>query len=422
LYREMCDQFQSQSARVLILTVVIVLGLVRISNALEVQFRVQNMNTFSDNINRAPVGFEVDGYLLSVEGDLSVSGDLKSGSLDFSVGGGLEILDDGEARKSDAFRMELNSMLPWSETGYLEVSIGASDEIAEPDPSDISQVRVRTKTSRAGLEIGKRPTPTFNWRTGLSGRMESRFDRDLEELRGELGFNVELDRRRSLTFDADLTRGDELFDGDSWTNSSVSVDLRKRSDPTSVRGYRLVLEGQDLEQAGGTSEWSDKVSAVVYYETEMSSGWSFTGELGVDGIKPIVDERRWDPRVEVGLSRTLDRRVQLDGSLSTFSTIQDPFEDKVAWTRESQVRAGLVWSVSRTYTVEPSAHFRFAELFGNGIPDRTDETLILRLGTSWVPARNWSIGLSANSDNRNSSQDSFDLSENRVELNLSATL
>ena len=222
----MCDQFQSQSARVLILTVVIVLGLVRISNALEVRFGAQNMNTYSDNIHRAPVGSEVDGYLLSVEGDLNVSGDLRSGSLDLSVGAGLEILDDGEARKTDIFRMQLNSTHPWSETGYLDVSISASDKIEEPDPADISQVRIRTRTSRAGLEIGggrptsvgleiggRRPPSAFHWRTGLSGRTERRLGRDLEELRGVLGYNVELDRRRSLVFDADLTRGDELSAG-----------------------------------------------------------------------------------------------------------------------------------------------------------------------------------------------------------------
>ena len=139
--------------------VVIVLGLVRISNALEVRIGAQNMNTYSDNIHRAPVGFEVDGYLLSVEGDLSVSGDLRSGSLDLSVGGGFEILDDGEAETSDIFRMHLNSTHPWSETGYLEVSISASDKIEEPDLADISQARVRTRTSEVGFEIGGgRPT------------------------------------------------------------------------------------------------------------------------------------------------------------------------------------------------------------------------------------------------------------------------
>jgi hypothetical protein len=251
--------------------------------------------------------------------------------------------------------------------------------------------------------------------------MEKRFDRDLEELLGEVGWDVKLDRRRSLAVDVDFNRGTDDFDGNSWTGSSVSVDIQRRLDRVTSGGYKLAWEGQNFKRAGGTSEWSDMVSGVVYYEIEMSSGWSYKSELGVDGIKPIVDDRRWEPRAELGLSSTPGRRVQLHGSLSTSSSIQDPVEDQVAWTRDSQVRAGLVWSVSRTYTVEPSARFRYAELFGNGIADRTDETVILRVGTRWVPARNWSLALNAQTEERTSSQGSYDLSENRLELSLSGT-
>lgn len=419
--REMVDQVRIQSARILILTVVVILGLVSISNAVEVRFRVQNMVTVSDNIDRAPSGLEVSGSLLIMQGELSLSGDLGSGSVDLGIGGGWEALDNGESSNTDNFNFRLNVNIPWSGTGYVEGSASTSDATEEPEITDISQVRVRTRTSRMNLEVGKRATPTFRWRTGLSNRTESRFDRDLDESRAELGWDVKLNRRRSLAVDVAYNRGTEDFDGDSWTGSSVSVDIRKRSDRVTSGGYKLAWEGQNLERAGGTREWSDKVSAVGYYEIEMPSGWSFISELGVDGIKPIVDERRWEPRADLGLASAPGRRFRVSGNLSSSSTIQDPVEDQVAWTRDSQVRAGLVWRVSRTYTVEPSAQFRYAELFGNGIADRTDETLILRLGTRWIPGRKWSVGLSAQTEDRNSSQDSFDLSEGRLELSLSGT-
>jgi len=417
----MGDQKRTRVIRIITLTTVISLGLVSTSNAVEVRFTAQNMVTISDNIHRAPSGLEESGSRLIMQGDLNLSGDLGSGRMDLGVGGGWESLDNGGYRDTDNFNFQLNVNLPWSGTGYVEGSASTTDETVDPEITDIRQVRVRTRTTLARLEVGKQTTPTPRWRTARNHLTEIRFDRDLDESRAELGWDVRPDRRRSVAVDVDFKKGNEDVEGDSWIGSSISVDIGKRSSRVTSGGYRLVLEGQKLEQADGTHDLSDKVSAVVYYETEMSSGWSFTSELGVDGIKPIVDERRWDPRVQIGLSSTLDRRVQLDGSLSTFSTIQDPLEVEVSWTRDSLVRAGLVWSVSRTYTVEPSAQFRFAELFGNGIPDRTEKTFILRLGTRWVPARNWSLGLSAHTEDRNSSQDFFDLSESRLELNFSGT-
>jgi hypothetical protein len=407
--------------RIFILTGVIILGLVSTSNAMEVRFRANNMLTVSDNIHRAPSGLEMSGSRLIMQGDLNLSGDLGAGSVDLDVGGGWETLKNGGSSDSDNYNFQLNVDIPWSDTGYLRGMASTADETEEPEITDISQVRVRTRTSELGLEIGKRATPTFSWRTALNNRTESRFDRDLDESRAELGWDISLDRKRQLTLDVGFENGTEDVDEDSWTGSSLSIDIRRRSDRVTTGGYRLEWEDQDLEKSNGTNERSDMVSAIAYYELKMSSGWSFTSELGVDGIKPIVDERSWEPRAEVRLSSALNRRVQLDGSLSTFSTIQDPLEDQVSWTRDSQVRAGLAWSVSRTYTVEPSVQFRYAELFGNGIPDRTDETFILRVGTRWIPARNWSVSLNGHTEERTSSQGSFDLSESRLELNFSGT-
>ena len=417
----MVDQVTTQSTRILIMAVAIILGLVNISKAMEVRFTARNMITVSDNIDRAPSGFEASGSLLILQGDLNLSGDLGSGSVDLGVGGGWETLDNGGASDTDNFNFRLNVNIPWSGTGYIEASASTSDATEEPEITDISQVRVRTRKSGMRLEVGKQRSPTFSWRTGLSNRTERRFDRDLNESRAELGWDLELDRRRSLAVDVDFEEGTEDFDGNTWTGSSVSVDFKKRPDRITSRGYRLTWEGQKLEQANGTSEWSDKVSGVVYYERELSSGWSFSSDLGVGGVKTPAGERRWDPQGVLALASTPGRRFRVSSTISSSSTIQDPVEDQVSWTRDSQLRAGLVWSVSRTYTVEPSAQFRYAELFGNGIPDRTDETLILRVGTRWIPARNWSLGLSAQTEDRTSSQDSFDLTEGRLELSLSGT-
>jgi len=421
LSREMGDQKRSQAIRIITLTTVVILGLVSTSNAVEVRFTAQNMVTISDNIHRLPSGLEESGSLLIMQGDLNLSGDLGSGSMDLGVGGGWESLNNGGYRDTDNYNFRLNVNLPWSGTGYVEGSASTSDQTEDPEITDISQVRVRTRTTLARLEVGKQASPTTSWRTVLSNRTEKRFDRDLDEDRAGLGWNMKLDRRRSLAVDVDFNEGTEDFDGDSWTGSTVSIDIRWQYDRATLVGYRLAWEGQELEQADGSDDRSEKVSALVSYDAEWSSGWSFSSGLGIDGIKSHENERHWDPRVEIALASSPERRLRVNSAFSASSNIQDPQEDQYSWTRDSFFQTGLSWSASRTYTIEPSVQFQYAELFGNGIPDRTDETLILRLGTNWIPGRNWMVGLYAQAEEIDSSQGAFDLSENRVGLNFSGT-
>jgi hypothetical protein len=269
------------------------------------------------------------------------------------------------------------------------------------------------------LEVGKQASPTFSWRTALNNLTESRFDRDLDESRLELGWDMKLNRRRSLVAEFDLNKGTEDFDGDSWIGSSFSVDIKKQTDRSTSGGYRLAWEEQKLEHSDGTIEWTDKVSALVNLGIETSSGWTFSSSLGMDGIQPHAGKRRWEPRAEIILASAPGQRFRLNSSLSTLSTLQDPVEGQISWSRNSLVQAGVVWSVSRAFTIEPSTQFHHAELFGNGIADRTDETLILSLETRWVMTRDWSLGLSTKTEDRTSSQVSFDFYENRLELRLS---
>jgi hypothetical protein len=83
-------QKRVQAIRITMLMLVVILGLVDVSSALEVDFGLDIMAVSSDNLFRAPFGLERDGYLLSIDGAFLVSGDLGSGSFDLSIGGGKE--------------------------------------------------------------------------------------------------------------------------------------------------------------------------------------------------------------------------------------------------------------------------------------------------------------------------------------------
>jgi hypothetical protein len=152
------------------------------------------------------------------------------------------------------------------------------------------------------------------------------------------------------------------------------------------------------------------------------TGWSFSSDLGLDGIKGPLDDTRWETHIMLTLSSAPGTRFRLNTSLSSISTIPDPFDDeRIAWTRDNRARAGLAWSVTRLYTIEPIIQFRLLDLSGNGIANRSDETLLMRLETRWAFANSWSIELSAQTEDRTSSQVSYDLYENRLELRISGT-
>jgi hypothetical protein len=404
------------------LTALIILGHPGLSRAVDVQFRAQSTAISSDNINRALKGFEKEGYLLALESDATISGEVGLWDWNLVVGGGWESQDTGEASDNVNSYILVNARTPWLNTGYVGGSAGLSDAIEEPEVTDIIQERLRTRMSEVSVEAGMQTSPAFSWRALAGNRREVRPDRDLDESRGEIGWNMALDARRSLIIDTGLNSGTDDFDENSWTGSSVSLDFRTQENRYSSRGYKLLWEEQTLKQSVGPSGRSELLSALYYYGMEGPTGWSFSSDLGLDGIKGPLDDMRWETHIMLSLTSAPGTRFRLSTSLSSISIIPDPFDDeRIAWTRDNQVQAGLAWNVTRLYTIEPIIMFRFLELYGNGIANRTDETLLVRLETRWILANSWSVELNAHTEDRTSSQVTYDLYENRLELRISGT-
>jgi hypothetical protein len=193
----MGNQIRIRSAGILLLTMAIILGLVSTSYAVEVQFGAESVFIASDNIFRALNGFETDGYRLTLDSDVTVSGDVGLWDWDLVVGGGWSSLDDGEVTDSLNSRILANARTPWLKTGYVKGSAGFSDAIEEPETTSIIQERVRTRMSQVSLEAGMQTSPAFSWRALVGNRNEVRPDRDLDESRGEISWNLRLDPIRT---------------------------------------------------------------------------------------------------------------------------------------------------------------------------------------------------------------------------------
>jgi hypothetical protein len=431
LFSEMSDQKRTQAIIIVTLALVIILGLVSESNAWEVQLgsnawevqtRLMSMTTFSDNIDRAPSGLETEGYLLTAGGEINVSGDLGAGTVDLRMDGGLETLKSAEVSEEENFRVRLNTRFPWTTTGYIEGSASSSEKTEDPEFTDVNQARVRTRSSSVGLEAVRRSTSSFQWNAGVIAVTERRLNLKFEESRGDLGWDFVLKQNRSLAVEVGVNQGTEDIEGDSWVGFSMTLDVTKQTDRLTSFGYRIDWEDTQVEKIDGTRELTDMVSAVTHITVDRPSGWSLTGEVGMDGIKPITDQRLWEPRALVSLKSAPGRRIQFDGLLSTSSSIETPIESNVAWTRNSQLGTGIQWNVSRTYVVEPRFQIGFAELFGHGITDRSDSTQILSVETRWSLSKSWKLNIAAVSETIDSSEPSRNLAENKLDLSLSGTL
>ena len=380
------------------------------------------MATVSDNIGRQARGLETEGYLIVIEGEFGLSGGLGSGTMDLVVGGGLETYKSDKVSHADNYNVQFNIRVPWTATGYVEGSGRSQEGTEEPKLTDINQTRVRTRRSTVGLAAGRDVTPTFKWSTGVNTITESRFDRELTESRVDLNWDRALSRSTSLAFEGSFNQGTEDIAGDSWTGSYFTLDKTKRIGSLSLLGFRIEWENLRLKKDDGTKELSDVVSFVARYVEETRSGWTYTSELGMDGIRPIVDERLWEPRAEISLSSRRERRVQFNSSLSTSSSLQDPvdqLEQEIAWTRESQFRAGLKWSLNRTFVIEPLVRYFRAELFSNTAADAVNRTLAFQVGTRWSISRIWSLDTAAVSEIVEGSDPANDLAEKSLRLTLS---
>jgi hypothetical protein len=190
-------------------------------------------------------------------------------------------------------------------------------------------------------------------------------------------------------------------------------------------GYRLEWENLKVNKEAVLTEGSNRLSIVMHYDVETRTGWTYSSELGADGINSIVNERRWEPRAGLGFSSQRGKRLELYSSFSVKSYIREPvvqLEQEIAWTRDNQFQAGLRWNMTRTFVMEPVVRYRFAELFSFSSGDTKNRTVAYQLGTRWSISRVVSLETAAVAETIKSTNPINDLTENSLILTLSGEL
>ena len=410
-----------RTAWIFLLACSLIPGTVSMSVAYDVEIRSMSTATVSDNIGRKTSGLETDGYLLTTAADFNITGEVGSGTMDLVVGGGLEYYESDRVSNSSDYNFQLNLRFPWTTTGFVELSAGSGEGTEEPKVTDMDQSRVRTAKNTLGVKAGRGVTRTFKWETGVSTLTEERYDSDLKET----SVNLKLDRRLSaistLAFEATYGKGTEDVAQNKWTETLVTLGLSNRRTSLSSSGYRLEWETLDLTKGDGSNDLSNMISLVMHYTRETRKGWTYSSELGIDGIKPVVDDRFWEPRAELGLSSQRGRRIEFDSFLITKPFLQDPVDQadqEIAWSRDTQFQAVLKWHLSRTFLIEPIARYRYAQFNSYTVEDTIDRTVLFQLGCKWSFSKTWVLEVAAVTETIDSSDPLNSLAENSLRMNI----
>jgi hypothetical protein len=398
------------------LLLVFVLGYSRTSEALRYEAGFDGLLIGSDNIGRGPDNQRSEGYLSTLEAKMSVIYQTRASSMALSLSGGYEFRVADVTTESTNYFSRLTGRTHWSRTGYIEGTVSSSEGTAEPDLTDLSQARVRSKTSQTGLLIGGRPNPISEWQTLVDQRTEDRPDRELLESSVKFAYRGTVSAARRMSFETELIDGEEKVEDDEWTDTSANFEYRKQSSATATYGYRLLWEQLKLKQDGGSSNKTNKTTAFFFNELVIPSGWTLFSGLGVDALNLPEGADRVEPNADLGLTSPPKRRVLVTANISTNASIQDPVEAGATWTRNNRGLTSVLWNATRRYSVKPSVALLYSELYQNEVVSRKDQTLVLGLETTWNPSKHWSVELNGFAESRDSSDNTADLSENRIEF------
>ncbi|MDF1536358.1 MAG: hypothetical protein P1S46_07640 [bacterium] len=397
-------------------------GAADMAMALDVSLTGRADYTASDNIERASAGSEISGTILTQTVGLEITEPWGPKTLDLLIEGGWETVEAATLNNEEISRFRLGAHLPWSSTGAADLSIETSRETVPPDPDELNQGRLLTDRSLAVINLVSRNSPISGWEIGLSARTEEREDRDLKESVSVLTMSTAIDRTHSIEWIVGLTDGEDAALGNSWVEDEASIALNRRLSASSSMVYRLRWDGSRIEEADTGIERSQRIGAGVTYRWQSSSQWQQEYGVFIDQVTTGNDERFTEPGVQVAVGGDLTREARLTVSANFETRLPDPLSDQVTWSKNATLQTGVAWTAARNLSVEPVVFYRRTELFGDETVDRDDVTTSCQVSMIWQPGPRWSAGLTALSEVRNSSDEAYDLSENRIGINLSGTM
>jgi hypothetical protein len=218
-----------------------------------------------------------------------------------------------------------------------------------------------------------------------------------------------------------MTRAEEIIEDSTWEEFYGVISITDQLGPVVSISYGIDFDTYHFENAEGERGRSYKIGGQVLHEAEGASGWTYSNRMGIDHLITSSGDRSWEPRAEVSASGPLTRTLEANATLSSLAELEDPLGADTGWTRNSQLEAGLIWNVFRTFSIEPAGMYLYQNVHNEDEVEREDKTLIFEVNTRWTPLEEWLLELRGVVERRNSTDSFRDLEERRLELNLVTT-
>jgi hypothetical protein len=405
--------------KILVFALVIAMSMFSDGRASDLTWSASGGATVSDNIYRDGRGLEENGTLLKQEIAGSVTERFGRGTFSLLAGGGWETIGSKEYTSDVIYRLELNASFPWLRNGRVEAAAKTSQETATPDPGDQDQLRSLVKQSEIGFLIANKTSTVSEWQAKITGTRENSANVDDLQTSGSLQYSRQLTDRHSFSFQGNLDEGKDDASDNSWRGSGAAITLKNSVEHVVNRSYDASWEEIVItDQAGGTNS-SDKLGLRVRYRIEKTSGWSYEINLGVDSVKTELMDRVWDPGAGAAIKGPVSQVVEAEASADISTRIQDSRNIGEDRTRRGMAIAGLNWKASRLFTVIPQVQYQHEEIYVLGNQERIDEMFLVTLGTQWTPSRTWLVQFDAIFENIDSTDQTSELDENRLELTIS---
>lgn len=399
----------------------VLMGMASSASGLDIAATARIGATVSDNINRYPSGFEESGSLLTQGVGIRVSGEEQRRSFLLSLDGGWETLESkSESSSEQIYRIDGSFNLPLTRTGRLEGTVGATRGTVTPDEDDPDQGRTLSKETRAGLLVGNDISVVSRWEAGVDARWEDREDLELEETSGRVQWWRDLSRIRTFSVEMSGLDGSDEFERTSWQGLSAALDLTERLSTSSSRTFRLDWEEMVLEEEDGSETTSWMVGLEAGYESQSGSGWSHEGSIGISRFDSSSGEETWEPSGSFSVEKNLSRTTVAEAGVDLRTRMRDPRDDEVEWIRQGRLTAGLMWTLSRKFSVGPRVSYLHEDITGREVPDREDQTLIARVDARWTPYTTWLMEFGVVVEKQESTDPAEELTENRVEIRASS--
>lgn len=387
--------------------------------AVETDWTITVRTQASNNIDRLPPGQEVKGEVFSTRLGMRQEEHYGRDVYLLEAYGGWEKATGTNDSRQGIYGLSTDITWDLHQETYLKLNAGTSRETTALDSlTDLDRTRALTKRRSATVTTGGKTPSGGSWEFAAGGESLDREDETTRTKQLDASSNIVLSRRAHLTLAGSALGGRNDPTGDDWDSERVAMGITSDYSRGSALGGEFFWSGSKTRFGGATDTYElNTVGMRLFNDSTPRPGISYHTEIGVDGTNIDRFGREWKPRILLSLRSRLGQATDINARASYSANVYRGADRTPEWARTVGAGAGIAWRAGRTVTFSSAADFRKDEFPASSAGAQRDQNeYSARAGISWQAAPGVSVTLDLMKDSVNSTLDTEDLDEDRLEL------